>query len=147
MKTNTFFRSALAALLMLSATATASAYDFEVDGIYYSKNSDGTSVYVTYKCGSYDLYSGSVTIPEKVTYSGTTYSVTSIGWRAFDNCSSLTSVTIPNSVTSIGSEAFYKCSGLTSVTIGNSVTSIGNSAFKPCFGRYRGRRYCQYRGS
>jgi uncharacterized repeat protein (TIGR02543 family) len=59
-------------------------------------------------------------------------SVTSIGERAFMYCSSLTSVTIPNSVTSIGSSAFFYCSGLTSVTIGNSVTSIGSSAFYEC---------------
>ena len=56
-------------------------------------------------------------------------SVTSIGSDAFKYCSSLTSVTIPNSVTSIGEWAFYECSGLTSVTIGNSVTSIGDYAF------------------
>ena len=51
---------------------------------------------------------------------------------AFRNCSSLTSITIPNSVTSIGDYAFELCSSLTSVTIPNSVTSIESSAFKYC---------------
>ena len=60
------------------------------------------------------------------------YSVTSIGNDAFENCSSLTSVTIGNSVTSIGAWAFGGCSSLTSVTIPNSVTSIGNYAFEYC---------------
>ena len=58
--------------------------------------------------------------------------MTSIGGSAFSDCSSLTSVTIPNSVTSIGDWAFDGCTGLTSVTIGNSVTSIGNGAFGSC---------------
>ena len=101
--------------------------------IYYSFNSDGTSVSVTYQGTSYTSYSneytGDVVIPETATYGGKTYSVTSIGNYAFDACSGLTSVTIPNSVTSIGSYAFRGCSGLTSVTIPNSVTSIGSSAF------------------
>ena len=59
-------------------------------------------------------------------------SVTSIGYRAFEDCSSLTSVTIPNSVTSIGYGAFSYCSSLTSVRIPNSVTSIEWQAFKDC---------------
>ena len=61
-------------------------------------------------------------------------SVTSIGNSAFYRCSGLTSVTIPNSVTSIGQNVFSGCSGLTSVFIPNSVTSIGNSAFYDCSG-------------
>ena len=59
-------------------------------------------------------------------------SVTSIGDWAFYNCISLTSVVIPDSVTSIGEYAFRDCSSLTSVVIGDSVTSIGEYAFRDC---------------
>ena len=52
---------------------------------------------------------------------------------AFCDCSSLTSVTIPNSVTSIGNMAFCDCRNLTSVTIPNSVTFIGYAAFTNCW--------------
>ena len=58
--------------------------------------------------------------------------VTSIGYRAFYDCTSLTSVTIPNSVTIIEQSAFSDCSGLSSVIIPNSVTSIGWYAFQYC---------------
>ena len=51
---------------------------------------------------------------------------------AFENCSGLTSITIPDSVTSIGKDAFNGCTGLTSVTIGSGVTSIGDHAFHNC---------------
>ncbi len=59
-------------------------------------------------------------------------SVTSIGSFAFDDCSALTSVAIPNSVTEIGDYAFSGCSSLISLTIPNSVTSIGEKVFNGC---------------
>ena len=59
-------------------------------------------------------------------------SVTSIGECAFSGCTGLTSITIPDSVTSIGDYAFSGCTSLTSVSIPDSVTSIGNSAFYDC---------------
>ena len=123
-------------LLALLLPATATAYDFYVDGIYYLIN--GSEATVTYEgedsWANESSYSGAVTIPSTVTYDGTTYSVTTIGESAFLNCSRLTSVTIPNSVSSIGECAFEGCSGLTSVTIPYSVTSIGDGAFHGCSG-------------
>ncbi len=59
--------------------------------------------------------------------------VTSIGGGAFDDCDRLTSVKIGNGVTSIGGRAFYECYNLTSVAMGNSVSSIGNFAFYECY--------------
>ena len=58
--------------------------------------------------------------------------ITRIGGSAFNRCTSLTSINIPNSVTSIGNDAFYSCTSLTSVSIPNSVTSIGDRAFSVC---------------
>ena len=118
-------------LFLVLCTINAWAHDFVVNGILYRTLADKTNeVKVTYG-GS---YTGTLVIPETVTYSGITYSVTSLGDEAFDGCSGLTSVTIPNSVTSIGNYVFWGCSGLTSVTIGNSVTSIGDGAFVSCTG-------------
>ena len=121
--------------LLLALPLLASAYSCQVDGIYYNLIPKGNVAEVTYQkfeSDYYSDYSGSVVIPEKFTYEGVEYSVTTIGNFAFFRCSGLTSVTIPNSVTFIGDDAFFRCSGLTSVTIPNSVTSIGNSAFSRC---------------
>ena len=90
----------------------AHAEAVEIDGIYYNlitkiKKAEVTSGY----------YKGNVVIPSSVVYNDVTYSVTSIGEGAFQYCSGLTSVTIPNSVTFIGGGSFYYCKSLTAVYI------------------------------
>ena len=120
----------LIAVATLLFSSTASAYDFEVDGFYYNIISlSDLTVEVT---AGDNKYSGEMIIPSTVTYKSKTLTVTSIGYYAFDGCSGLTSVAIPNSVTSIGNYAFDGCSGLTSITIPNSVISIITDAFLFC---------------
>ena len=99
--------------------------------IYYYYTNNGTELGVTYKGSDYsdNEYTGNIVIPSEVTYSNKTYKVTSIGYAAFRECSSLTSVTIPNSVTSIGGWAFCDCSRPAAVTIRNRGTSTGRSPF------------------
>ena len=117
-------------LFVALLTSTIAFAQTEIDGIYYNLDNENQTAEVTYYEGI--LYSGDITIPEKVTYNTIEYNITSIGEKAFMYCSSLTSITIPNSVTSIEIWAFLGCSSLTSITIPNNVTDIGQYAFQGC---------------
>ena len=116
-------------------TTTVLAHDFEVDGIYYNYvDNTNKTVEVTYYADNFENqygygYYGAITIPEFVTYDRSTFQVTRIGASAFDNCTGLTNIKIPNSVTSIGFYAFFGCSSLTNIEIPNSVENIGAMAF------------------
>lgn len=93
-------------------------------GLAYIINDDGKTCTVTGigTCMDTDIVIGQID----------GYPVTSIGFRAFLRCTSLTNITIGNSVTSIGDGAFRECTSLANITIGNSVTSIGVGAFLEC---------------
>jgi len=95
-------------------------------GLAYTLSDDSTYYIVT---GIGTCTDTDIVIPD--TYEG--LPVTSIGDRAFADCSSLTEIVIPNSVTSIGYRAFADCSSLTEIVIPNSVTSIGEHAFSSCY--------------
>ena len=123
-------KKSLFTILLTLLPLLASAYDpVEINGIYYNLFSKGNVAEVA---ANPNEYSGDVVIPKKVKYEGVSYTVRSIGEKAFKSCYNLTSVTIPEGVTSICSEAFAYCKRLTSVTIPEGVTYIEDDAFCKC---------------
>ena len=136
---NTFLRTVLLFALLGSA-ATATAYDFMVDGIYYNINGNEATVTSgtnedTGERTISESYAGEVTIPESVIYQGTTYPVTAIGYGAFQE-SAITSIDIPGSVRSIGIKAFCECHELRRAVIGEGCDTIYSGAFYLCDNLY-----------
>ena len=133
---NDFYLKPLVLAACMLFSLGASAYYFAVDGICYNKVYGQGSEYeveVTYNDAfGAEKYEGDMVIPGSVTYNGETYTVVGIGMNAFDGCTGLKSVVIPNSVTRIESSAFYGCTNLASVKMSNSVTYIGDNAFQHC---------------
>lgn len=124
-------------MAVLLASLTASAYDFEVDGIYYDVVSLPD---LTCEVTKGDVeYTGDIEIPAEVKYNNRSLGVVAIACDylhpdtgAFYECTSLTSISIPNSITSIGPRTFAGCSSLASVDIPDSVISIDAYAFDGC---------------
>lgn len=129
---STIIRNVMTVLLALFSLHV-SAQTFSYNGLEYKLNglnglNGNTATVIKYYNSSGFVIN--ITIPSSIEYGGKQYSVTSISPYAFQDRSSLTSVTIPNSVTSIGQYAFSGCRGLTSVVIPNSVTSIEEATFE-----------------
>ena len=131
MKTNTFHaKKVLVALFTVLRPLLTSAYDFEIDGIYYNITSlQDLTVEVT---SGDSKYIEDIVIPPSVEYSNRTFSVTKLGDSAFKN-SQITSISIPNTVTAAGTYVFSGCSKLTSITIPSSMTIFENGCFKSCY--------------
>ena len=111
----------------------------DANGTEWYFTTDGSNATISnrgYNNGYIPSISGTIpsdlTIPTTVYVEETPYTVTSIGAYAFQGCSSLTSITIPENVTSIEECAFAGCTSLTSINIPVGVTSIGNEAFFRC---------------
>ncbi len=121
MKQKSLITVLLIGIMMLSSVHSY-AYDFEQGGIYY--NIIGDELEVTY--GNHK-YKGDIVIPSVVEYSGKNYNVTSIGYQVFYGCSSLTSITIPESVTKIEDLAFSGCTNLAAIFNLPNYVSLSNS--------------------
>ena len=72
-------------------------------------------------------------IPSSITYNSSLYNVVDISSNAFQNSSSLISVSIDNSVTNIGSNAFNNCSNLANVSLPNNITILNENIFYNCY--------------
>lgn len=127
-----YLKTLAAIVACLALALPASAYSFVKNGIYY--NVSGTSATVTYKDANYNSYSGTVIIPATVTNGGTTYNVRSIGPSAFQNCTNLRRVVLPNTIEYLMNNAFQNCTGLTNITLPASVYTIYNNVFDGCTG-------------
>lgn len=115
--------------MVLMSFLPASSYDFEVNGIYYNiLSAADLTCEVT---SSPDKYTGTVTIPSTVSYKSKDLTVTAIGKKAFEGCSDLITVEIPECVTSIGDYAFKGC-GFVTFEIPNSIQDLGDGIFADC---------------
>lgn len=121
-------------LIALFGSLNMQAYDFEVNGIYYTVTDTTTASAKVAVAAGDNLYEGNVAIPASVSDGDKVYSVTAIDSKAFYYCAGLTGVTLPESLKEIGSSAFRNCSGLSAVTLPAGVTTIGYSAFFGCTG-------------
>lgn len=119
-------------LVFILLPLVSNAASVLIDGINYSLSTRGgkTATVVSKSDG----YTGDIVIPSSIMYDDTEYSVIGIYREAFQYCTGLTSITIPNSVKSLGYYSFYGCTGLTSITIPNSVNSIDHDSFSGCTG-------------
>ena len=121
-------------LAVLGCTLTTMAANLvstqTINGLRYYLYDDYTATVTTPASGNF--YNGPITIPSSVTYSGNSYSVTTIGEGAFKNCIGVNSVTISSGVTKIEQSAFNGCTELLSISIPNTVSSIGTAVFSNC---------------
>ena len=128
----------LLAMLLLSNNAYSEKYLYKlINNIYYTLDSETKEAEVvsfTIPTDSKELYAGDITIPAEVTYNEAQYAVTAIGSFAFENCTQLVSIALPETIKSFGTAAFRNCSSLTSIIFPNSLTTIEGSAFSGCNG-------------
>lgn len=129
----------VSALIVLLPFVSTYAYDLEYQGLFYDIDFNSKTMTVVnpfynpnYYRPYYGYCSGRITIPSSIKFGDNDYTVTAIGENAFNNCSDLTAIVIPNSITKIGRGAFSSCTSLTLVNIPESISEIDNSAFYYC---------------
>lgn len=122
-------------LAVAASVGTMFAEGVKIGDLYYFL--DESSQKASVECQIYGAstnYEGitNLSIPSSIVYNNITYTVTTVGYHAFDNCQTLTSVIIPNSVKIIDNRAFAVCRNLTTVKIGSGIEYIAGEAFYSC---------------
>ena len=125
----TFF----AALAMLCAAMPVKAQTY-VNGIAYELHPVTDSTGYAVVIANYDTpYKGNIVIPDSVTIEDVTYAVTTIGARAFEDCDSVISITLPNTIKAIMSSAFHDCHLLSSINLPEGLEEIRDDIFWSCW--------------
>lgn len=117
-------------IAILCTSTSATAYDFEVDGIAYTITSLTDLTVCVDHLTKKDTTK--INIPENVEYKSKKLTVTSLNKGAFTNNNTLSEVILPNTITSIGDEAFYNCINLKNINLNSNLKSIGDKAFYNC---------------
>ena len=99
-----------------------------IDGIVYGYDSGMQGISVMGYMGE----PVDAVIPATVELDGMNVSVTGVAGYAFSGCTSLRSITLPETVTNIGNWAFHRCTSLESITLPEGIQSIGNMVFAYC---------------
>lgn len=125
-----------AVVVMLLTAPKAGAWNATTDdGFTISRERSGYS-YGDVTVTAYNGNSTDITLPAKVTYSGTEYDVTAVGSNVLSKLAGTDgvdiTVTIPEGYTTLNGNAFTNCYGLKAITIPSSVTKINYSAFEGC---------------
>ena len=118
------------AMVMLCLSISASAYDFEVDGIAYTITSFTDLTVSVDQLVNNDATK--IVIPESVAYKNKTLNVTGIKANAFKDNTNISEISLPNTITSIGANAFMNDSSLVTINTPHSLSSIGSYAFAGC---------------
>ena len=119
-------------MILLPVVAWAFSGKVEINGIYYNLITKANVAEVSYGEDPYTM--DVISIPSSVVYEGITCNVTSIGEKAFKNCTDLKNISLPSSITTIGEVAFEGCTGLTDIIIPENVSIIEDYAFYGCKG-------------
>jgi len=127
---NTLLKLLLIPVLSMLSMTLSAQITFSAGGIYYITT--GTNTVAVNKPFTPSQYYGVKVIPPTVSNNNISYTVTTIGERAFSDCIDLTDIKLPISLTMLSDYCFANCSSLLSINIPNSVDSIGKGAFQGC---------------
>ena len=126
----------LSFFVLLLTVLKVSAYDVEVDGMYYNLNTETLTATLTAKkmasSANAEAYIGDIVVPETITVGEATYTVTGVDSSTFYPCNKLTSVVFPSTITTLGTYIFNSCKALTSCTLPEGITTIPTATFISC---------------
>lgn len=125
----------LLSLVMLASTACVSVFAVNIDlntlAYEFTLSADGNGVILT-KCINALILEENVVLPATTTKDNVNYNVIGIGALAFQNCTNMKSLVIPEGVKTIGARAFENCTSLVSVNIPRTLISCESDAFNGC---------------